>query len=280
MQRKFLPKEETTNAPAVLKNPWGLRFIESQKREETAKIRLVAFHYAGGSSSAFRLWDRELGSDIALVAVELPGHAGRFAEPMLTDIHEIAKEVAKNLVQFLDRPFFVFGHSAGSIIAFETIKIWAKPPYNVAPLCFFASGDRAPHFPRLDAHESPSHTVNNNEEFDKIITRRYQDPTLETVKKNYPDLLESLRKCIRGDMTAYERYKLRDHTPLPCPIRAFAGDNDIRLIEFPEYLDEWQQYASKQTSDPPALIPGGHFYFNTDAKPVVSRILREMKPFL
>jgi len=271
--RKFLPPEE--RPPAGMKTPWGLRFLDSQKREGSAKYRLIAFHHAGGSASAFRLWDRELGNDIALVAVELPGHSSRNAEPLLTDIHQIARQAAIGLLQFIDRPFFVFGHSFGAWIAFETLKIWSKQ-YNIAPLCFFASGGIAPHMPRIDP---PVHVVTDNDEFDKILVDRYQDTTLETLRKEYPELLAALRKNIRADMTAYETYTLQDKSPLSCPIRVFSGSEDHKLVSNPNYLDEWQLYATPSTTESTTLIPGGHFYFATDAKPVVSVVLRYIKAF-
>lgn len=278
-QRKFLPKGETDVSAPTVKNPWAIRFMDSQKREDSAKVRLIAFHYAGGSASAFRLWDKELGSNVSLVAVELPGHAGRYSEPILTNVREIAEQAAQHLLPYLDRPFFVFGHSAGSMIAFETTKIWSRPPYNLAPRCFFASGDPAPHFTRLQQHEVPSHKIADDDTFDRLITDRYKDPTLAQMKKEYPDLLAALRKCLRADMTAYETYKLADDARLPCPIRTFAGMNDTRIVEFYEYLDEWQQYSDTPCTDEPTLLPGGHFYFNSDAKPIVSAILKQIRSF-
>ena len=41
-------------------------------------VRLICFHHAGGGATSFNLWKRGLGSDVEVVAVEIPNRE-RFA---------------------------------------------------------------------------------------------------------------------------------------------------------------------------------------------------------
>lgn len=174
----------------------------------------------------------------------------------------------------------MFGHSAGSLIAFETIKVLSKPPYNLTPLLFIASGGRAPHFPRLISATSPTHLAETDEEFDRLMVERYQNRTLERVKNEFPELLSVLRNTIRADMAAVETYVLKDNTPLPCPIKAYTGSDDKYVIAPPEYLNEWQLYSAAPTKAGPTLFDGAHFYFEENAKPVTKAILQDIAEFL
>ncbi|SCF94190.1 Thioesterase domain-containing protein, partial [Streptomyces sp. Ncost-T6T-2b] len=55
-----------------------------------------------------------------MYAVRYPGRAERLAEPVATDLRELARDIADAVVQLADRPIALFGHSMGAPIALET----------------------------------------------------------------------------------------------------------------------------------------------------------------
>ncbi len=80
-----------------------------------AALRLVTFHWAGGSASAYNgpAW-RELPAGCELLAVQLPGREKRNGEPTPKTAQEAAKLAAKGLSKFFAAgsvPTVIFAHS-------------------------------------------------------------------------------------------------------------------------------------------------------------------------
>src|SRR5215213_10719856 len=82
-------------------------------------IVLFCFPYAGGGASVFRDWIGALGSSVEVCPVQLPGREGRFREPAFTRLAPLVDSLVESLGSHLDRPFALFGHSLGALIAFE-----------------------------------------------------------------------------------------------------------------------------------------------------------------
>ncbi len=80
---------------------WFQRFTPS-----LSNGRLVCFHHAGGSPHVFRSWMDWLDPDIEIVAIELPGHGMRFAEPLITTAEEVAQALVPKLLPLFDKPVF------------------------------------------------------------------------------------------------------------------------------------------------------------------------------
>src|ERR671919_747384 len=101
-------------AVATSTSSWILRF----RRNPAADLRLFCFPYAGGAASIFRTWPSGLPGSIDVAAVQLPGRETRLAEPPVRRLDALVAAMAPALEPFLDRPFALFGHSMGALIAF------------------------------------------------------------------------------------------------------------------------------------------------------------------
>src|ERR1700722_458046 len=95
--------------------PWLL------PHEGTARyrLRLFCFHYGGGTASIFHDWRDDIDPRVQLVAVQLPGRGTRFQEPLLYRATAIVDALVAELTHWLDRPYVLFGHSLGSLLAYE-----------------------------------------------------------------------------------------------------------------------------------------------------------------
>src|SRR5262249_15182388 len=87
-----------------------------------ARVRLAVVPYARGAPAAFRNWPAALAPPGRLVHVVLPGRDVRFPETPVLRSEEIVGPVAEALAPLDDRPLVLFGHSMGSMLAFEVAR--------------------------------------------------------------------------------------------------------------------------------------------------------------
>ena len=92
------------------------------KPVEDAKIRLVCFHWAGGSASAYNgpAWKDLPAKGVDFLAVQLPGREQRNKEPTPKTAQDAAKLAVKGLSRFFapgSIPTILFAHSMVSLIS-------------------------------------------------------------------------------------------------------------------------------------------------------------------
>jgi surfactin synthase thioesterase subunit len=107
-------------------------------------LRLVCLPRAGGSASFFYPLSASLPATAEALAVQYPGRQGRRTEPCAQSIGALAGQVAAGLRESEDdRPLALFGHSMGSVLAFEVAVRLEQD--GGAPLAgVIASGRRSP----------------------------------------------------------------------------------------------------------------------------------------
>jgi medium-chain acyl-[acyl-carrier-protein] hydrolase len=120
-------------------NPW----ISRPRPNPRTLLRLFCFPYAGGGASAYRKWSDSLPQSIEVCAVQLPGREMRIKEPAYSDVHPLVDVLAPALASFLDRPFALFGHSMGALVAFELARK-IRRDCSLLPESLFVSARNAP----------------------------------------------------------------------------------------------------------------------------------------
>jgi medium-chain acyl-[acyl-carrier-protein] hydrolase len=221
-------------------------------RKQTARLRIVLFHHAGGSASSYQLND-VFPDEIEVCSVQLPGRENRFAEPFLTSVDDVVDELTPVIEANADLPYVYFGHNMGALIAFCLAR--RLPPWHL-----FVSSHRAPHLPAAEPlHDLPE------DEFAARLTAL--NPVLLD-----PDLRDVYLPILRADLTLCETY---DHQPapaLPCPITAFGGRED-ELVDAAE-LHGWGYHTSNIFEV--RLFPGEHFYLRGAEHRLVQHIRRRL----
>ncbi|MEM7125044.1 MAG: alpha/beta fold hydrolase [Chloroflexota bacterium] len=230
-------------------------WIREQSINPNARLRLFCFPYAGGAAPIFRTWDQHLPASINVCPVHLPGRATRIREKPFTNLENLVQAFLPSLQPCLDKPFAIFGHSMGSLIAYEVTKQLHQQG-NLMPTYLLVSGRRAPYLPDP---EMQLHTLPNDELFLKELRHRYD---------NVPDAIfddAELRALflplLRADFTLVETYQSSKEALLPCPIIAFGGQSDSRASQ--AELMAWKELT--QSDFDVHLFPGGHFYLNEQA---------------
>ena len=136
----------------IASNKWFITF----KQQKNPYIRIFCFHYGGGSASIFRKWSKNILEEVELVAIQLPGREERFNEPLVNNISQVIDNLIFNFKQYSDKPFILFGHSIGALIAFEFAHT-LRQRKMLQPKHLIVSGTKAPQVPlkKQHIHELP-----------------------------------------------------------------------------------------------------------------------------
>jgi medium-chain acyl-[acyl-carrier-protein] hydrolase len=216
-----------------------------------ARHRLFCFPYAGGNASIFRTWAEALAPDVEVGAIQLPGRSNRIQEPPFTWLPHLLPALLPALVEHMDKPFALFGHSMGALIAFETARHLFRQ-YDLTPVHLFVSARRAPHLPlaRPPLHALPSAQF--------IQALQDLNGTPEIVLRD-AEFMKFLLPLLRADFTLTETYVYDTEEPLSCPISVFGGTGD-RLVK-PRELEAWKQHTYGPFRV--QMLPDGHFFLHS-----------------
>ena len=228
--------------------------------------RLFCFPYAGGGASVFFPWTRIAPPDLEICAAQLPGRESRIAAPLLKSFDELTAELLRSIEPLLDRPFAFYGHSMGTLVAFELARALRRAG-RPQPLHLFVSGRNAPHLhdPDPPMHELP------DDEFIAEMIRRYDGIPAEVLEA--PELMQLLLPSLRADMQVIETHEYRDEPPLDMPITALAGTDDPCITS--EGFQAWREYTRSRFTT--HLFPGGHFFLHAAAAEVLRIIERALR---
>jgi medium-chain acyl-[acyl-carrier-protein] hydrolase len=232
-----------------------------------AHLRLFCLPHAGSGSAAFYRWKRELPATIDVCPVLLPGREGRLRENSSIDAVALIRDLLASTKQYLDVPFAIFGHSMGSLLAYEWAVQLAEARLP-SPVCLFVSGREAVHLPlpHPDIHGL------RDEEFVAELQRRYGG-TPENLLAD-AELREVFLPILRADLNLVETYRHGPEVMLHCPMMAFAGEEDQSVTD--AGLEAWGRLTTGGFAT--RRFPGDHFYSIGDGQrellEVIARRLR------
>ncbi|MCC6456104.1 MAG: thioesterase [Caldilineaceae bacterium] len=249
----------------VTSDPW----ISCPSPNPEAKLRLFGFPYAGGGAATYFPWIKLLRPEVGLYAIRLPGRENRVRERAYLRLTPLIDEMVEVVTPYLDQPFAFFGHSMGSLLAFELGRALREKGLP-QPLHLFTSGYRAPHLPDMRPllYQLP------DERFVTAMHERYNG--IPRVVLENEELLKLFLPIMRADVTILDTYQYHDAPPLACPITTYGGEQDpsVALHE----LRAWQT----QTDATFRLIrfAGGHFYLQDALPNLLQDIQQELARYL
>ena len=240
------------------------KWLTPFRRNPSASLRLFCFPYAGGSSFVFREWADQLPEWIEVYPVQLPGRGRRLNEEPFVRFPSLIEELTKAILPWLDKPFVLFGHSLGSVIAFELAQQLVHK-YQLEPLHLFVAGRHAPHLP--DTHP-PSHHLPDDEFKEEL--RQLNGTAPEILE--HPELFQFVLPLLRADFELCFSYEHIAREPLPCPITAFGGMADAFVSR--ESLSAWREHTSNDFSV--KMLPGDHFFIHSSESLLVQMLALEI----
>jgi medium-chain acyl-[acyl-carrier-protein] hydrolase len=226
--------------------------------------RLFCLPFAGGGAIAYYRWIDRILAGIDVARVNLPGRENRLKEPLFADLSSLVDILVKELVIWIDRPFALFGHSMGALLAFELARGFRRH-HGMLPAHLFVSGYRAPQLPPL---ETPfSHLPNPD-----FIGRIRQYEGIPDLVAKDEELLNIFLPILRADFKMTETYVYREEPPLECPLTAFGGLSDPKVGR--EKIMAWNIHTSRSFDT--HFFPGGHFFLLESEPMVLEQINRHL----
>lgn len=223
------------------------RTLRHYGKPGNTRIRLLCFHYAGGTAAMYRDWPDRLPPDVATVAVQLPGRDTRLDEPPHVHMEPLVAELLDVLDPVLDEPFAFYGHSMGARVALalaHALRAGSRP----GPRALFAASSTAP---------ALGTRVRGWDESDEdLISYLRELGGTPPIVFERPDLLELFLPTLRADLTVVATSGGPARPALDVALRVFTGRDDQEAS--PERMAAWRE----ETTGPYALdvVPGGHFF--------------------
>ena len=231
----------------------------------TANWILFCLPFAGGNAQYYRNWQELLPQWLELCPLQPPGRGERLRHKALETITDMAHE-ASLAVQLKIKPgkkIAIFGHSMGSLLAFETTKALLKKGVSVEYL--FISGYNAPHIKRkqYDIHDKPDDFVLNS-------LKDYGGTSKEMLAS--PDMRELYLPTVRADFKALETYRCKDKTAFDIPLLVTYGEKDDAVST--SSIKQWKNYTTNFFEL--IKMPGEHFYLTDERKTLVREIVERL----
>lgn len=238
--------------------------IRHQPRENP-RLRIFCFPYAGGSAAIYRVWNTDFPLDIELCSVEIPGRI-QLRMPPANTMSELVDAIFPDIVELLDRPFIFFGHSFGSIIAYEMAKRLQEKNQKL-PEHLWVSSRRAPQIPMT---AEPSYHLPDAEFIDAM---QHQYNAIPQAVLNEKDLLKLLLPILRADIKINETYVGELNPKLTIPVTVLYGHQDHSVSR--ENLEKW----CETTVGPFEIkeFPGGHFFIDSERRSVTQTLLEKIQ---
>ncbi|GAA2987913.1 MULTISPECIES: thioesterase II family protein [Streptomyces] len=235
-------------------------------RRPDATTRLYCVPPAGMGPECYHRWARLLPAWIEPCTVSLPGRGARAGEVSLTDPEEVSALLAAVFDDPADaRPFAVFGHSAGALLAYEAVRRLRRTQGRL-PGLLAVSSLPAPHrgayllnlVPRLAAG------LDGLRELLGPLPRRVIED---------PRLMASVCTPLLADCLLLLHHRHREEPPLDVPFALYGGDRDP--VVDPEELTAWNDLVT--VPGPLRLMPGDHGYPRLSARALITDLTETLR---
>lgn len=180
----------------------------------------------------------------------------------------MVENLARNLCGDLRQPFAFFGHSMGSILAYE-LACFLRRNGLPQPVHIFASGRRAPQVPR---RYEPFHELPDAQFIERL---RQLKGTPEEVLQ-HPELLAFILPTLKADFALCENYSSDGQPPLECAVSAMGGLDDADISREDVYA--WAAITRGRFRA--EMFPGDHFFLHASRPAVLAAIAADLQKTL
>jgi surfactin synthase thioesterase subunit len=211
---------------------------------------MICFHSMGVGASLFTRFLVDPPPGVEVLAVQLPGRENRRGEKVPTRVDDVVESLLPVLRPWLDKPFLVWGHSFGGIIAWEVLNR-LRAERGPQPIHFVVSGTIAPHLvPVWQRRDVMVRAMNSDNTTDYLISlARYVDD---------PEFIKRIVGPMRADYPLLVSYRHRVSEPLRCGITAFSARQDDMV--YPDETAMWERYTRGGFDF--NTVDGDHWFLN------------------
>ncbi len=233
----------------------------SDGRRSARLTPLLCFPWAGGTAGAYRAW-QQLGRrhHLDIEPIVYPGREGARRRNADKQMSTLVRHILAEKRTSLHRPYALFGHSFGALVAFEFARLirdlGPEPPEHL-----FVSACAPPEIvqAQVTIHDLP----------DALLAAKLQEiggtPSDISASGGLSGLVSS---TLRADLEVFGTYKYAPSRPLIAPITVFGGVDDASVDA--TTLHDW----STQTLGECRVVvyPGGHFFNHDFGDAILSQV--------
>ncbi|MEV6997432.1 alpha/beta fold hydrolase [Streptomyces sp. NPDC093982] len=243
---------------------------------EAPSHTLVCVPYGGGSAVSYQPLARALPPGIDLLAVSIPGHEPGGDEE-LRPLQEVARGCADAVLKSVEGAVSVYGHSAGTPLAVEVVRLLEAAGRPVTRLFVGAS------YPFYDGGRIGRVLLRRLESTDAVAQElRELRETAGFDGELSEEELAFVTRAAHHDIAVGREYfsrvwaKNATTTPLAAPITFIAGADDPGTPRYRQRYTEWDRFGSAVELE---TVPGAGHYFHQqrpqDLVGILQRALNE-----
>ncbi|MGW4025402.1 thioesterase II family protein [Streptomyces sp. NPDC005009] len=231
-----------------------------------AAVRLYCLPPGGAGPEFYRPWAGLLPATVEPYTFALPGRGTRRNEPSPTDPSALTAALASLTGDATDpRPFALFGHSFGALLAHETARRLRR------------TARREPALVALSAFPAP-----HERDFERLLATLVTsglDQFTDLVGPLPAELLENpvtvARLCTPhlADLVLALQYRHHDEPPLQVPLALYGGESDPLVP--PGCLESWNDLFTTPTT--PHMFAGRHTYPLHQAPALVQQLTKDLQ---
>lgn len=245
--------------PASL-NPTFVRWDEAAR----SRSALICFPWAGAGAGPFRTWVEHLPPDLEVWAARLPGRETRIREPPINDLPKLIEMLVRDFPIADDKPYVLFGHCSGALVAFELARAIRSARPHLAGLIVAAQ----PPPQRMSPPSGPTPDIRQ--------TLRQLGATPPAVLED-DELFALVEPAIRADAELCRRYLYRREKPLSAPMIVINPTIDASLVG---PVDDWSLETTGRVLN--VDVAAGHMFagesWSTLCRAVAEGIAEEFPP--
>lgn len=234
------------------------------------KVRLYAIPYAGGSAMVYMKWKKKLDACVELQPLELPGRGARFGVPACETLPELLEDLLSLVREHQQDglPYALFGHSLGTLIAYELYYAIAAAGLPL-PVHLFLSGRETPDRPKREtSYDLPD---------EAFIARLKEIGGTPDALFGNEELVKMFLPLLRKDLKINECYSfVPKEEQIRCDLTIMNGEEDE--IHILDSASDWRTYGGHGSVV--RLFRGGHFYLFENMDRVVSVVNGTLKCYV
>ncbi|MEB3034417.1 alpha/beta fold hydrolase [Mycolicibacter sp. MYC340] len=221
----------------------------------------LVFPHAGGAAVNYRPLALALAAGVDTYVMQYPQRADRFREPAAETLPDLARSLFEAAPWHQLGPLRLFGHSMGSIVAFEFARLAEERGVEIQRL--WASAGPAPGVV-AGLRKLPTGDAELRAELAELGGT---DPRLLADQ----EFLTLLLTPVRADYLAFNRYSCAPEVTIRADINVLGGRSDDRVR--PDMLARWADHTTGASTV--SLYDGGHFYHYEHIETLAKRIIAD-----
>lgn len=247
-------------------------WLAHERLTAAPRARLFCIPYGIKGASLYASWKSLLPDDIDVCPVQFPGKEGRINERPISEMDEAVGALEQVLAGYMDRPFAIYGHSVGALVAFRLAHRLAERSDGLLRHLF------------VGAFSSPS--IGSNPVYDRVVesfqefgfdtlpeveeliqmpkdrSQEYEDYISESFGIEVNDeMRDALKPVGYSDFRLVHTYQFDpDEERLTIPIAGYHGRRDTFVVE--EEMRAWEGLTSGSFAL--RVFEGDHFFLHHD----------------